>query len=97
MLEAFTDATELLRHFYTVLARAETDSATGRAAAAKAGAILQRLQEVNAKSLDARKGQLAEQYRAIPDRREAAQAVVSNILMLVQRASLAWESFQRSV
>jgi hypothetical protein len=90
MLEAFTEATELLRHFYTVLNRVEANSSAGNAAAAKAEAILQRLQEVNAKSLDARKRQISETYKASPDHRDAALAVINNILLLVQRANVTW-------
>lgn len=97
MLEAFTDTTELLRHFYTVLSRAgattSSTSTSSSTAASRAEAILQRLQEVNAKSLEARKRQIAETQRASADKREAALAVVNNILLLVQRASVTWGIF----
>ncbi len=97
MLESFTEVTELLRHFYSVLNRSGSAAAVpGNAAAAKAEAILQRLLEVNLKSLEARKRLVAEAYKANADQRDAALALVNSILLLVQRANVTWGIFCRA-
>jgi hypothetical protein len=94
MLESFTEVTELLRHFYTVLNRPGSAAAVpGNAAAAKAEAILQRLLEVNLKSLEARKRLASEAYKTNHERRDAALALINSILLLVQRANVTWGIF----
>ena len=100
MLESFTEVTELLRHFYAVLHRPgtvpdppSTTTTTTITAASKAQAILSRLIEVHAKSLEARKRQLSEVYRANIERKEAALGLVNNILLLIQRANVTWNIF----
>lgn len=98
MLESFTETTELLRHFYTILNRAGNSSsgaAASNSIADKAGAILQRLQEVNAKSLEACKRNVSEKYRGSPEQRDAALVLVNSILLLVQRANVTWEIFKQ--
>ena len=102
MLESFTEVTELLRHFYAVLHRpgtvpdppsTTTATTTTITAASKAQAILSRLIEVHAKSLEARKRQLSEVYKANIERKEAALGLVNNILLLIQRANVTWNIF----
>ncbi len=98
MLESFTEVTELLRHFYTVLNRPGSSSgsaasASGNPAATKAEAILSRLQKVNLKSLEAKKRAVSDQYRASAEQREAALALVNSILLLIQRANVTWDIF----
>lgn len=97
MLEAFTDVTELLRHFYAILHRTGSAApAPGNPAASKAEAILTRLVDVSAKQLEAQRRQAAEVYKASVERKEAAVAVVNGILQLIQRANVTWGIFSNA-
>ncbi len=94
MLEIFTDVTELLRHFYAILARTGPAAPSpGNSAATKAEAILARLAEVAAHQLEPRKRQAADTFRTAPERKEAALALVNGVLQLVQRANVTWGIF----
>lgn len=96
MLESFTDATELLRHFYAMLNRANTTTSHAEKAAEKAKAILDRLSEYNGKNLEARKRVISEERYQNPDQKEAHLAVINGILLLIQRAKTSWNIFSCS-
>lgn len=94
MLEAFTDVTELLRHFYAILHRTGSAAPSpGNAAAGKAEAILTRLVDVSAKQLEAQRRQAQEVHKSSVERKDAAVAVVNSILQLIQRANVTWGLF----
>lgn len=49
--------------------------------------------EVAAHQLEPRKRQAADTFKAAPERKEAALALVNGVLQLVQRANVTWGIF----
>eukprot|EP01038_Epipyxis_sp_PR26KG_P011418 gene11418-15301_t len=91
MLERFTDVTELLRHFYSILNRkGQSAPSLGNLSADKAQAIINRLSEMGDR-LTSRKDKINEDYSN--PQRESCVVIIKEILHLILRAKISWDTF----
>ena len=96
MLESFSSVTDLLRHFYAILNRKGSAAPQpGNASAIKAEGIVSKLVRENGKALETKKRKLAE-LSGQGEQYQAASAMVSNALSLIQRAQVTWKAFNDS-